>query len=231
MRIYKLIITICFLFIGTTLSDENTQIIENKPIIEEKLLIEREEIKEEDIINEEIVEETIKPISNDKKESTKKDNKEKQKTTIKKKSKLKTDNVKSKEKNNKKEKSESVKPKEEVKKEEVKEEKKQKEEIIEEPKKEESKPQCSDFYDSITQGKIDKSSKDACVSYGDKIQNNELDAVIDYNREHGNVKKPAISYFRCYEVVDKNCNTKGWYLHFFCNSNECDDNKIKSLYG
>ena len=40
-----------------------------------------------------------------------------------------------------------------------------------------------------------------------------------------------ISYFRCYEVVDSNCNTKGWYLHFFCNSGGCDDNKLKSLYG
>ena len=55
--------------------------------------------------------------------------------------------------------------------------------------------------------------------------------AVCYNEEHGNVKKPTISYFRCYEVVDSNCNTKGWYLHFFCNSGGCDDNKLKSLYG
>ena len=97
--------------------------------------------------------------------------------------------------------------------------------------KEEPKPQCSDFYESITHGKVDKLSKSACISYGNKIQNNELDEVLDYNEEHGNVKKPTISYFRCYEVVDSNCNTKGWYLHFFCNSGGCDDNKLKSLYG
>ena len=105
-----------------------------------------------------------------------------------------------------------------------------KEEIKEKPK-EEPKPQCSDFYESITHGRVDRTSKSACVSYGNKIQNNELDEVLDYNEEHGNVKKPTISYFRCYEVVDSNCNTKGWYLHFFCTSGGCDDNKLKSLYG
>lgn len=97
--------------------------------------------------------------------------------------------------------------------------------------KEESKTQCSDFYESITHGKVDRTSKSACVSYGNKIQNNELDDVLDYNEENGNTRKPTISYFRCYEVVDSNCNTKGWYLHFFCNSGGCDDNKLKSLYG
>lgn len=130
-------------------------------------------------------------------------------------------------------KNDNIKPKETTVKEEVKEEPK-----IEETKpkdspkpKEDPKPQCSDLYESITHGKVDKSSKSSCVSYGNKIQNNELDEVLDYNEEHGNVKKPTISYFRCYEVVDKNCNTKGWYLHFFCSSGECSDSILKSLYG
>lgn len=127
----------------------------------------------------------------------------------------------------------SNKPKETTTKEEIKEEPKVEEtKPKEDPKpKEEPKPQCSDFYESITHGKVDKSSKTACVSYGNKIQNNELDEVLDYNEENGNTRKPIISYFRCYEVVDSSCNTKGWYLHFFCNSGGCDDNKLKSLYG
>lgn len=106
-----------------------------------------------------------------------------------------------------------------------------KEDTIVDKQNEETKTKCDDFYESITHGNVDKSSKSACVTYGNKIQNNELDAVLDYNEEHGNTKKPTISYYRCYEVVDSNCNTKGWYLHFFCSSSECNDKKLKSLYG
>jgi len=150
---------------------------------------------------------------NVKKESTKKESK---RTTTKKETKK-----------------DNSKPKETTVKEEVKEEPKVEEtKPKEDPKpKEEPKQQCNNLYESITHGKVDRSSKSACVSYGNKIQNNELDEVLDYNEEHGNFKKPTISYFRCYEVVDSNCNTKGWYLHFFCSSGECSDSKLKSLYG
>ena len=232
MKIIKIIIAVLFLIFGTTLSYEKVEITESKPIIDENIIKKQEEIIEENIITE--VKEGPKETttSNDNGVSTKKEIKT---TTIKtnknefkiknKSTKSSTEEKKNKDENKQKEKQESVKSEpanEEKPKDEPKEEKTQKEE---------PKPQCSDFYESITHGKVDRTSKSACISYGNKIQNNELNEVLDYNEEHGNTKKPNISYFRCYEVVDSSCNTKGWYLHFFCNSGGCDDNKLKSLYG
>lgn len=185
-------------------NNPSTIIEDNSSNSQSELLMDESPSSEESI---------IQTNKNVKRESTKKDGK---KTTPKKETKT-----------------NSNKPKETTTKEEVKEEPKTEETKpkVDPKPKEETKPQCSDFYESITHGKVDRSSKSACVSYGNKIQNNELDEVLDYNEEYGNVKKPTISYFRCYEVVDSNCNTKGWYLHFFCNSGGCDDNKLKSLYG
>lgn len=221
MKIIKFIIAVCFLIFGTTLSYEKVEISENKPIIEESLIKKQEEIIEENIITE--VDEESKEIttSTDNVVSTKKDNKTTTKNTKKIKSKTNNNTKISTEKKNNNDENKSKENQEESKTD-IKEE---------EPKKEEPKPQCSDFYESITHGKVDRTSKSACISYGNKIQNNELNEVLDYNEEHGNTRKPNISYFRCYEVVDSSCNTKGWYLHFFCNSGGCDDNNLKLLYG
>ncbi|MBQ7789704.1 MAG: hypothetical protein IJ399_00420 [Bacilli bacterium] len=209
MKIIRIIATACLVFIGSFLRFEK---IEVNDITESKQIKVKEEIIEENVIME-IVDDKEKTISsNNNIESTKKKDNKTDKNTTKIESKIKINNKKE-TKNNRK--------KEETKKEALKEEK----------PKENPKPQCSDFYESITHGKVDKSSRSACVSYGNKIQTNELNEVLDYNEEHGNTKKPSISYFRCFEVVDNNCNTKGWYLHFFCNSGDCNDSKLKSLYG
>jgi len=109
----------------------------------------------------------------------------------------------------------------------------------EEPKqddkpKEEEKPKkvtCDDFYESIHKGRVDTKTKSACISYGKSIQSKELDEVIEYNKTHDNSGDININYFTCYEVLDVNCNTKGWYLHFKCNTKNCDDSKIKKMYG
>lgn len=215
MKIIKIIATACLAFIGSFLQYEK---IEVNGMPESKQIELKEEIIEENVIIE-VVDEEEKTISlNDNIESTKKKDNTIIKNTTKKESKIKNSNKKSETKDTNK--------KDETKKETTKEEK-----TKEEKHKENPKPQCSNFYESITHGKVDKSSKSACVSYGNKIQTNELNEVLDYNEEHGNTKKPSISYFRCYEVVDNNCNTKGWYLHFFCNFGDCNDSKLKSLYG
>lgn len=222
MKIIQFLLATLLLFIGSIFSYEKVELNGNHVI-------------EEPIIREEIIEEntTSKVIDNEKDitlidniESTKAEKTTTTNNTTKKESKTKNNNKKTQSKTDNKKNESKKEKKQETKNETVKEKKPK-----EEPKKEDSKPQCSNFYESITNGKVDKSSKSACVSFGNKIQNAELDEVLDYNEEHGNVKKPTISYFRCYEVVDSNCNTKGWYLHFFCNTGGCDDNKLKSLYG
>lgn len=97
--------------------------------------------------------------------------------------------------------------------------------------KKEPKVYCEDFFESIHKNRADVKTKEACLSYGNRIVSNELDEVLDYNEIHGNVRNSTIIYFTCYEVFDDNCKTKGWYLHFTCNSSDCDDNKIKKMYG
>lgn len=212
MKIIQFLVAISLLFIGLFLSYEKIELKEDISIIEQATT---EESKEEIIIDN-IEEKLLEETNNIVKEKSTKNEKQ---TTQKK-----TKTTSSSNKTNNKKETTTTKAKDNSKVEELKPKK-------EEKTKEELKPKCSDFYESITHGKVDKLSKSACVSYGNKIQNNELDEVLDYNEEHGNVKKPTISYFRCYEVVDSNCNTKGWYLHFFCNSGGCDDDKLKSLYG
>ncbi len=223
MKFKHLFLATLLLSIGLFLSYDKVEIKKEDKIKEMVTGVKNQQASLEEATERDVDESNLSVASDDdnitqtnknvKKESTKNDSK---KTTTKKETK--SDNSKQKD----------TTPKEEVKEEPKVEETKSKEE---QKPKEEPKPQCSDFYESITHGRVDRTSKSACISYGNKIQNNELDEVLDYNEEHGNVKKPTISYFRCYEVVDSNCNTKGWYLHFFCNSGGCDDNKLKSLYG
>lgn len=224
MKIINYIIAICILLIGLILTYDKIKIIEIR-IVKEKSIVEEDKIIDKNVIIE-VDEETYENTTTltDNVISTKKEKNSNTKNTTKKDTKTKTDSKKVKITSNQKTEDTKINS---IKEETNKKEEKAKEEV----KKEEQKPKCSDFYESIMHGKVDKFSKSTCVSYGNKIQNNELDEVLDYNEENGNTKKPTISYFRCYEVVDSNCNTKGWYLHFFCNSGGCDDDKLKSLYG
>ncbi len=219
MKIIKIIATACLVFIGSLLQYDKLE-ISDIPITEQIEV--KEEIIEE-VIEEIEEDEHVETILKDNQESTKNNKKEVKNNSTMKTSKKKTNKTNNKKKDNK---TNNTK----IQSEEVKEEKPKEETKPDKPK-EDPKTQCSNLYESITHGKVDKSSKSACVSYGNKIQNNELDEVLDYNEEHGNIRKPTISYFRCYEVVDSNCNTKGWYLHFFCSSGDCSDSKLKSLYG
>lgn len=85
------------------------------------------------------------------------------------------------------------------------------------------------FYDSITHGIKEFSSESECFARGTQIQNAELDYVLNYNEQHpDNQIQPDINYFRCYPVIDE--QGEGWYLHFFCNSGEGNDSKLKSMY-
>lgn len=87
------------------------------------------------------------------------------------------------------------------------------------------------FYDSITGGKREFSSESAAFSRGTEIQNKELDYVLNWNEAHpDNQIQPDINYFRVYpSAIDE--NGKYWYyLHFFCQSGEGNDAKLKSMY-
>lgn len=87
------------------------------------------------------------------------------------------------------------------------------------------------FYDSITGGKREFSSESAAFSRGTEIQNKELDYVLNRNETHpDNQIQPDINYFRVYpSAIDE--NGKYWYyLHFFCQSGEGNDAKLKSMY-
>lgn len=92
------------------------------------------------------------------------------------------------------------------------------------------------FYDSITGGKKDRKkngtpmTESECFALGTKIQNKELDYVLDYNEQHPEAPiQPDINYFRVYPVIDD--EGTGYYLHFFCVSGEGNDAKLKSIYG
>lgn len=92
------------------------------------------------------------------------------------------------------------------------------------------------FYDSITGGKKDRKkngtpmTESECFALGTKIQNKELDYVLDYNEQHPEAPiQPDINYFRVYPVIDD--EGTGYYLHFFCVSGEGNDATLKSRFG
>ena len=174
MKIIQFLLATLLLFIGSIFSYEKVELNDNHVI-------------EEPIIREEIIEEntTSKVIDNEKDitlidniESTKAEKTTTTNNTTKKESKAKNNNKKTQSKTDNKKNESKKEKKQETKNETVKEEKPK-----EAPKKEDPKPQCSNFYESITNGKVEKSSKSACVSFGNKIQNAELDEVLDYNED------------------------------------------------
>lgn len=87
------------------------------------------------------------------------------------------------------------------------------------------------FYDSITHGKREFSSESEAFARGTEIQSKELDYVLDYNEQHPEAQiQPDINYFRVYpSAIDENGNY-WYYLHFFCQSGENSDNKLKSKF-
>lgn len=88
------------------------------------------------------------------------------------------------------------------------------------------------FYDTITGGKKEFSSESEAFNQGNIIMQNELNHVMDYNEAHPDAQiQPDINYFRVYpSMIDENGNY-WYYLHFFCQSGEGNDEKLKSLYG
>ncbi|MEF2663389.1 MAG: hypothetical protein U0M92_03615 [Bacilli bacterium] len=87
------------------------------------------------------------------------------------------------------------------------------------------------FYDSITHGQKEFKSESEAFARGTQIQQNELNAVLDYNELHpDNQIQPDINYFRVYpSAIDENGNY-WYYLHFFCVSGEGQDSYLKSKY-
>lgn len=101
-----------------------------------------------------------------------------------------------------------------------------------ETKKEETKkPEVVKFYESITHGKKEFASESEAFNKGLEIANKELNYVLDYNELHPEEQiKPDIRYYRVYpSIVDENGKT-WYYLHFFCDSGEGNDEKLKNMF-
>ena len=62
------------------------------------------------------------------------------------------------------------------------------------------------FYDSITHGRKEFKSEAEAIARGDKIVDNELNYVLDYNETHpDNPIQPSINYYRIYpSAIDEN---------------------------
>ena len=93
------------------------------------------------------------------------------------------------------------------------------------------KPQIIKYYESITHGKKEFATEKEALDRGEEIANNELNYVISQNKLNGeNTMKPDINYYRVYpSVIDEEGHT-WYYLHFFCQSGENNDDKLKSMY-
>lgn len=92
-------------------------------------------------------------------------------------------------------------------------------------------PKIVKFYESITQGKKEFSSENEALSRGLEITNKELDYVLSYNEQHLDSQiQPNIRYYRVYpSVVDENGKT-WYYLHFFCEDGNNNDEKLKKMF-
>lgn len=84
-------------------------------------------------------------------------------------------------------------------------------------------------YYSITKGNPEYPTESACKSAGLKIQNKELDAILDWNEEHpDNPKTRVIGSSMCIIVMKD--GKEHWYLHFLTLSGENLDDELKKLY-
>lgn len=87
------------------------------------------------------------------------------------------------------------------------------------------------FYDSITHGRKEFKSEAEAIARGDRIVDNELNYVLDWNETHpDNQIQPTINYYRIYpSVIDEN-GQYWYYLHFFTTSGEGQDDVLKSKF-
>ena len=87
------------------------------------------------------------------------------------------------------------------------------------------------FYDSITHGRKEFKSEAEAIARGDKIVDNELNYVLDYNETHpDNPIQPSRNYYRIYpSAIDEN-GQYWYYLHFFTTKGEGQDSNLKSRY-
>lgn len=84
-------------------------------------------------------------------------------------------------------------------------------------------------YYSITKGNAEYSTQNECKSAGLKIQNKELDAILDWNEEHpDNPKSRVIGSSMCIVVMKD--GKEHWYLHFLTVSGENLDDELKNIY-
>lgn len=92
--------------------------------------------------------------------------------------------------------------------------------------------ESTDLYNSITHGQWETDINDnesLCEAKGNRIANNELKEILDWNEQHEDeLKQPIINYSRCYPVIKD--GVKHWYLHFFTTKGEGMDTEIKNKY-
>lgn len=92
--------------------------------------------------------------------------------------------------------------------------------------------ESTDLYNSITHGQWETDVNDnesLCEAKGNRIANNELKEILDWNEQHEDeLKQPIINYSRCYPVIKD--GVKHWYLHFFTTKGEGMDTEIKNKY-
>ena len=88
--------------------------------------------------------------------------------------------------------------------------------------------ESTDLYNSITHGQWE-TDESLCEAKGNRIANNELKEILDWNEQHEDeLKQPIINYSRCYPVIKD--GVKHWYLHFFTTKGEGMDTEIKNKY-
>lgn len=117
-------------------------------------------------------------------------------------------------------------------------EEKQEEKIEEKPEIKEEKTntpttstdeQFNAMYYSITHGNAEHSTLAECNSVGNRIKNNELDEILDWNENNpDNFKQPIIKAHWCYEVMKD--GKIYYFLHFITETGANLDSELKNKY-
>lgn len=77
--------------------------------------------------------------------------------------------------------------------------------------------------------KYDADTKQDCYNLGNRITNNELDYILDWNEQHPNdLKQPIIDNPSCHEVFVNGVSK--WYLHFTTSNGVDMDEYLKNVY-